>query len=109
MFVLFSSDAETLFKRGILDVLALPADHPITFRYQSKYVAPSIQDSLHSEGASSLLRKAGTRVLIIYAQKPRAHFSTYQYCPVRFARISSIRLLGDIFLIDVALQECANL
>jgi hypothetical protein len=109
MFVLFSSNAERLFQRGILEVLALPKDHPITFRYQKKYVTSLVGDSLERESIGDLLKTWGTQALIIYAEKPTEDCDSYQYCPVRFAQISSLRVLGDIVFVEMVLRECANL
>jgi hypothetical protein len=109
MFILFSSNAERLFQRGILDVLALPQDHPITFRYQRKYVTPSVSDALERETVRSLFKAQGNRALIVYAERPSESCESYQYCPVRFAAITSLRILGDIVFVEMTLRECANL
>ncbi len=109
MFMLFSSNAERLFQRGILDVLALPEGHPIAFRYQSKYIAPTVNDSIRGEAVGDLFKQQGNRALIVYAQRPTAECHVYQYCPVRFAEITSLRLLGDIVFVEMTLREYANL
>ncbi len=109
MFMLFSSNAERLFQRGILEVLALPDGHPIAFRYQSKYIAPTVSDSIRREAIGDLFKQQGNRALIVYAERPTAECHVYQYCPVRFAEITSLRLLGDIVFVEMTLRECANL
>ena len=109
MFILFSSNAERPFQRGILEVLALPEGHPVAFRYQIKYIAPAVSDALKRSAARKLLRDQGCRALIIYAEKPTETCSTYQYCPVRFAEITALRLQGDIVLVEMTLRECADL
>jgi hypothetical protein len=109
MFLLFSSNAERLFQRGILEVLALPQDHTLTFRYQTKYVAPSISNAVAHNNTREFLKAQGLSALIIYAEKPTEECDQYQYCPVRFAEIKSLRLLGDIVFIEVTLGNFANL
>ncbi len=111
MFVLLSSNAETLFKRGILEATSLPEKHPLEFRYQTKNVSEEIVASLQQGTEANLLRRRNTRALIVYAQRPDKQLQQehYEYCPVRFATIESLRLLGDIVFVGLCLQDFPNL
>lgn len=111
MFVLFSSNAESLFQRGILEAVSLPSDCPRTFRYQSKYVSPDILECLQKKQVRNFLKTNGNRALIVYAERPSdqsAPPGSYRYCPTRLATVESLRLMGDIVFLELRFREFPN-
>jgi hypothetical protein len=108
MFVLVSSNAERLFQRNILGVLAYPDSHSFTFRYQTKYVSPRVVDAVKDQSTTAF-QLFGRKALIVYAERPSESSGPYHYCPVRFADLLSLRLLGDVIYVEMSLSVFPDL
>ena len=109
MFLCISSDAATLYKRNILDVLCYPEGQHIVFRYQSKYVNHEILATIADGAIQRQISDSELEVLIVYAQKPTAERPKYAYSPIRYGWLSRIYTQGTIVFVEICLARFANL
>jgi hypothetical protein len=101
MLYLFSSNAQPQYAQDILNVLAAPLGHVLTFRYWSKWV-----DDATRERWSQL---AGEDVLVHFSLQQRAQFFTPVIFPVRHARVISTDIEGEIHIVNFAVGSYVGL
>jgi hypothetical protein len=105
MFYLFSSDAETRYKRNVLDILCYPESQIFRFRYNMSHVAPTIQTlASDPELDSKLDNEWGRNAVTVYAETageiPTRRFRFY---PTREVEILRIQVIGTVYYVDVKL------
>lgn len=108
MLVLLSSNAETRFKRNILDVLCYPRGQLTSFRYQSKYVAPTTGALLTETTRFRKRAPIGKEALIIYVQRPTTATDDFSYVPIRYGVVRAYRWISDVIFVDVELGAFAS-
>lgn len=93
----YSSDEQPQYAQVVLDAIAAPTGLTVTFRYHSQWVDPVTQTKWDS------LR--GERALIHFSLQQPARYHSAVIFPVRTASVVRADREGDIFLLDLAVDE----
>jgi hypothetical protein len=106
MFYLFSSDAETRYKRNVLDILCYPEGQIFRFRYNISHVAPTIQTLASDPESDSKLNKKewGRKAVAVYAETTgKVPTRSFTFYPTREVEILRIQVIGTVYYVDVKL------
>jgi hypothetical protein len=103
--LLLSSDSRRRYAEDILTALALPPGSHIQFRYDSRYVAASLQRSTSkSDSDGGIIGSTATLAFIGDPESPHPFV-----VPVRFATVVAAEDLGDMIVFKLRVGSYVNL
>lgn len=101
---LFSSNVRRQYEQDVIDLLAYPKFARFRFRYEEKYVDPTIRDRWRSD---SLAQE--TRVVVNFSIQEPNRYHNAAFVPVRVGMVQKSGVEGSIYYIDFSLEEYIEL
>lgn len=99
--VLFSSNIRRQYEQDILDLVASPEGGIYRFRYDGKYVAPSLRVPWREN------KLTGRNVLAVYSIQQPADYHPAAYIPVRRGKVTRSYEEGSILVVEFRLGALA--
>jgi hypothetical protein len=96
---LFSSNQSALYAQDILNVLGAPEGHLYRFRYDAKYVEPSLVSQWES--------LQDTPVLVLFSLQQRARFQPPAFIPIRAGYVVHTHREGNSLFVDFRITTFA--
>ena len=100
---LFSSNAQPQYAQDILNVLAAPTGHRMTFRYDSKYVDNTTQDAWTKQ------ELANEQVVVHFVLQQAHEYFTPVLFPVCTGTVVDAFREGDIYLVEFTVGDVLSL